>query len=251
MRDLILMQLVGMHPVLVHGGGPEINQLLKKLDIPSRFVNGQRVTSPAVMEVVEMALAGKLNPQIVRDINLSGGRAIGLCGSDACLLKAQKLPPVAVTEEGREVLCDLGLAGRVKEVNTGLLQLLIKEGYLPVIAPIGMGEDGQVYNVNADYAAAAVAAALKAEKFILLTDVAGVYRDYEDKSTLIGHLTSAEAEALIAEKRIDGGMIPKIECCIRAVREGAGSAHIIDGRQPHSIILEVLTEQGIGTMFEK
>ena len=250
MNDIILMYLVGMHPIIVHGGGPDIHQMLKKMEVPTKFVNGLRVTDPATMQVVEMVLFGKLNPEIANNLNIMGGHAISLSGKSSNLLFAKKKLTTVQGEDGRETPCDLGLVGEVESVNVLLLQSLIAQGYIPVISPIGIGENGETYNINADDVAGKVAAALSAEKLILLTDVEGVYSNYADKNTMISHMTLSEAQSLLDKKIIDGGMIPKIQCCIDAIHGGVSAAHILDGRQPHSIILELLTKEGIGTMIE-
>lgn len=248
-NDIVLMKLVGMQPVLVHGGGPEINQMLKKLDIKSEFVNGLRVTDAATLEIVEMVLLGKINKTIVNQINQNGGLSVGLDGKDGRLFLAEKQLAKVLDQNGQEAMVDLGFVGDIVKVNTEIVELLLKEGYIPVISPIAVGEDGQSYNVNADEAAAKVAIALKAEKLVLLTDVEGIYGDFNDKSSLISRLTVAEAEALLQKGAIAGGMIPKVKCCLDAVKANVSSTHILDGRKPHSILLEVFTDEGIGTMF--
>ncbi len=247
-NDIVLMQLVSMRPVLVHGGGPEINGLLKKLAIQSSFVNGLRVTDAATMEVVEMALVGKVNPSIVNHINQANGKALGLSGKDGNLLVAHQKYAIITDEKGKTTQVDIGQVGEIEKVNTELLNSLLEQGYIPVISPIGVGTDGKSYNINADTAAGKVAGALKAEKLILLTDVEGIYRDYQDKESLISLLHKKEAEELIKKGVIDGGMIPKVECCLQALAEGVVSTHILDGRLPHSLLLEIFTKEGIGTM---
>ena len=238
MDDLILMQLIGMRPVIVHGGGPEINQMLEKLQIKSQFINGLRVTTPEIVEVVEMVLKGKLNSQIVSCINNNGGKAVGLSGKDAKLFTCEQF-------QGKE---ELGLVGAITEVNTDILLSLMNDGYLPVISPVGGGKNGETFNTNADYAAGRVAEALKAEKLILLTDVEGLYADRENKQDLISTLRVDDVPALMEKGVIDGGMIPKVKCCVNALKAGVTSAHIIDGRMPHSLLLEIFTKEGIGTM---
>jgi len=237
MQDVILMKLVGMHPVLVHGGGPEINDMLKRLGIKSSFVQGLRVTDEETMAIVEMVLVGKVNKEIVALINHLGGKAVGFSGQDGNLIEAVK----------RSGEVDLGYVGDVKRINPEIIQTVIAQGYIPVIAPTGIGEDGKPYNINADYVAGELAAALKADKLILLTDVEGIFADYEDKTTLISSLHIDEVEGLIARGTIAGGMIPKVECCVRALKAGVAKTHIIDGRLPHSILLEIFTDEGIGT----
>lgn len=245
MQDVILMKYVGIQPVLVHGGGPEITSMLKRLDIKSEFIKGLRVTDQATMEIVEMVLVGKVNKEIVSNINSLGGKAVGLCGKDGGLIKAKK--QLAKDDEGNETI-DIGLVGEVSEVSPHILQTVIKEGFIPVISPVGYDEQGNSYNINADYVAGEIAAALGADKLVLLTDVEGIFMDYADKSSLISELKISEIADLISREVISGGMIPKVECCINALDKGVGRTHIIDGRIPHSILLEVFTDQGIGTM---
>ncbi|MDD2497882.1 MAG: acetylglutamate kinase [Desulfitobacteriaceae bacterium] len=251
MNDVILMKLVGMNPVLVHGGGPEITQMLKRLDIKSQFINGLRVTDAAAMEVVEMVLVGKINKGIVAHINRLGGEAVGLSGKDGQTIIAKKQYTLVPDEVGNMVKQDLGLVGEVETINTELINTIIENGYIPVIAPVGVGSAGESYNINADFVAGELAAALKAEKLVLLTDVEGIFADYEDKSTIISSLKVEDVDALINRGTIAGGMIPKVQCCVKALQGGVNRTHIIDGRLPHSILLEVFTNQGIGTMVEK
>lgn len=240
-NDLILMQLVGMHPVIVHGGGPEINNLLDRLQIEAHFVNGLRVTDEATMKVVEMVLIGKVNTDIVSHINKNGGRAVGLSGKDDNLLYCHPL--------AQEY--DLGFVGEVEKVNSALLTSVMKDGYIPVVAPVGVGFGGQSYNVNADYAASKIAAALGAEKLVLLTNVKGLYASLDDKEQILSQISGEEAARMIAAGTIAGGMIPKVQCCLEALEGGVKSTHIIDGRQEHSILLELLTDEGIGTMVTR
>ena len=247
MRDVALMKFVGIRPILVHGGGPEITGFLKKVGKESMFVSGLRVTDEETVEIAEMVLDGKLNSEIVGLLNLRGVRAVGLSGKDAGLIKAQKkLATVYENDTAHQV--DIGYVGEVTEINTGIIADLLDQGYVPVIAPIGMGAHGESYNINADYVAAEIAGALHAEKLLLLTDVEGVYKDFADKSSLISQLSMAEAREYIRSGVIEGGMIPKVEACLRALEAGAHKAHIIDGRLTHSIILEIFTSRGIGTM---
>ena len=247
MRDVALMKFVGIRPILVHGGGPEITGFLKKVGKESTFVSGLRVTDEETVEIAEMVLDGKLNSEIVGLLNLRGVRAVGLSGKDAGLIKAQKkLATVYENDTAHQV--DIGYVGEVTEIDTGLITDLLNQGYVPVIAPIGMGEHGESYNINADYVAAEIAGALHAEKMLLLTDVEGVYKDFADKGSLISQLCMAEAREYICSGVIEGGMIPKVEACLRALEAGAHKAHIIDGRLTHSIILEIFTSRGIGTM---
>ncbi len=238
MQDIVLMKYVGMHPIVVHGGGPEINAMLNRLNIKVQFVNGLRVTDRDTMEIVEMVLGGKVNKEIVTGLNANGGKAVGLSGKDGDLIKALPLP-------GGE---ELGFVGQVEQVNPGIIETVIESGYIPVIAPIGMGSDGQTYNINADLVAADIAVAMNADKLVLLTDVPGLLKDPTDADSLISILKLSEVESYKEAGIIGGGMLPKVECCIHSVKGGVGQTHIIDGRVPHSILLEIFTNQGIGTM---
>ncbi|HUM59153.1 MAG TPA: acetylglutamate kinase [Bacillota bacterium] len=249
LTDVVLMKYVGMHPVIVHGGGPDITGMLKRLGIQSNFVNGLRVTDADTMEIVEMVLVGKINKEIVARINRIGGRAVGLSGKDACLFEAVKKCAKVQTSEG-EMTADLGYVGEISRVNPGIVTTIIAEGYIPVIAPVAVGEEGEGYNINADTAAGRLAAALGADKLIILTDVEGIMRDRNDPASLISVLRASEVPALIEEGIIEGGMIPKVECCLDALSSGVKTTHILDGRIPHSILLELFTDQGIGTMVE-
>jgi acetylglutamate kinase len=239
-QDVLLLRLVGIRPVIVHGGGPQIGALLKRLGKDSTFVGGMRVTDEETVQVVEMVLVGKINKEIVGLINLHGGRAVGLSGKDASLLRARKR--LHRMPDGSQV--DIGLVGEVEAVNPEPIRLLEEGGFIPVIAPVGVGAGGETYNINADLVAGDVAAALFAEKLIHLTDVTGI--NGED-GRLVSTLTKREAERLIKAGVIDGGMLPKVESSLRALTGGAQKAHIIDGRVPHAILLEVLTKEGIGT----
>ncbi|WP_070000239.1 acetylglutamate kinase [Cellulosilyticum sp. I15G10I2] len=241
-QDMVLLKLVGLKPVIVHGGGPEINGMLKRLDIQSEFINGLRVTTKETMEVVEMVLAGKVNKQIVEMISGQGGLAVGLTGKDGKILRAKK-----IIKEG----ADLGFVGEIEKVNTSLIHTLIDNGFIPVISPIGSDDEGNTYNINADYAAVAIAAALKAQKLVFLTDVEGVLKDKDDPSTLISYLNDEEAKDYIASGVIAGGMIPKVECCMEAIEKGVSMVHILDGRLGHALVLEIYTHSGIGTMMYK
>lgn len=240
MKDIVLLRYVGMQPVLVHGGGPEITELMKRVGKEATFVGGLRVTDPETMELVEMALAGKTNKGIVALINRQGGKGVGLSGKDDNLLVARK-----VTPGGN----DIGQVGEITRINTELVHTLIKEGYIPVIASVAVGEDGTSYNVNADHVAGDLAAALEATKLVVLTDVRGVYRDFDDKSSLISTLSASEAQELIDSGKVEKGMLPKVESCIRALKGGVEKAHIIDGTLPHALLMEIFTDQGIGTMI--
>ena len=245
-RDIVLMKLVGMNPVIVHGGGPQIGALLEQLNIPTRFVNGMRVTDSATMDVVEMVLGGLLNQQIVAMINAQGGRAVGLTGKDGELIRARKLKFEDETQElNAPEIIDIGHVGEVESVNANLLDVLDEKGFIPVIAPIGVGPDGESYNINADYVAAAIAVDLNAEKFLLLTNTPGIVN--ADGETLTG-LTRTEIDALVKDGTIEGGMLPKANCASSAVANGVRSTTIVDGRVPHAVLLEVFTDGGIGTL---
>lgn len=247
-KDVILMKLIGINPVIVHGGGPGITEMLKRLDIPSRFVGGCRVTDDATMEIVEMVLVGKINKEIVAQINLFGGKAVGLSGKDGSLIKAKRKLGKSVDDDGNTTVCDIGFVGDVEKINPEIIQTVINEGYIPVIAPVGIGDNGEGLNINADYVAGEIAIALNADKLILLTDVEGIFEDFNNKESLISELFVRQVDELIAGGVISGGMIPKVECCVRAVNGGVKSTHILDGRIQHSILLEIFTDRGIGTM---
>ncbi len=245
-RNIALLKLVGIHPVVVHGGGPQIGEMLKQLQIPSRFEGGLRVTDDATMKVVEMVLVGSVNKSIVNQINLAGSRAVGLSGKDGMLLQARKKSLVIKNENEPPKTVDIGNVGEVVRVETSLLYSLIRDGFVPVISPVGVDEDGNTYNINADDAAGSVAAALKAKRFLLLTDVAGVL-DREKK--LIRTIEVQDARALFADGTISGGMIPKINCCLEALSGGVGKVTILDGRVQNCLLLELLTDQGVGTQI--
>lgn len=238
MRDIVFLACVGLRPVVVHGGGPEINSWLDKLGIEPQFKNGLRVTDAATMDVVEMVLVGRVNKEIVRLINQSGGLAVGLCGTDANLIKARP--------EGQE---GIGFVGEVSKVNIQLLQSLVSGGYIPVVSSVATDEKGQAYNINADTVAGELAAALGAEKLILLTDTAGILENYKDPSTLIAKVDIQQARHLISTGVVGGGMIPKLNCCVRSLAQGVKATHIIDGRIPHALLLEIFTDAGIGSMI--
>lgn len=240
MEDIVLLSTVGVKVVLVHGGGPEINEMLGKIGKKPRFINGLRYTDEETMDIVQMVLAGKVNKGLVQRLELQGGRAIGLCGLDGGMIKAQKL--------GGDV--DLGLVGEITRVDVTLIQNSLDEGTIPVIATVAAGErEGETYNINADIAASQIAAALGAEKLVLMTDVRGLLRDKDDEDSLISVVHVSDVPGLKKQGIIQGGMIPKIDCCVDAVRRGVKRTHIIDGRIPHSILIEMLTDEGIGTMF--
>lgn len=239
MEDVVMLTSLGMKVVLVHGGGPEISSMLKKIGKESKFVNGLRVTDEETVDVVTMTLAGKVNKYLVKELNKAGGRAIGLSGLDAGMLTAKPINP------------ELGFVGSVTEVDTEIILDALNMGYIPVISTVAGDEDGNVYNINADTAASKIAGALKAEKLINMTDIVGVLADKNDPSTLIKTINVAEIKQLEKQGIIDGGMIPKLECCVEAIRREVEQVVIIDGRVPHSILIEVLTDEGVGTMFIK
>lgn len=251
LTDCVLMKYVGMHPVLVHGGGPAITGMLEKVGIESNFVGGLRVTDDETMEIAQMVLVGKINKDIVGMINDIGGAAVGLSGKDGNLLVAEKKMGQVRTPDGLEELVDIGYVGAVQQVNPGILTTVMREGYIPVVAPVAAGPGDTSYNVNADSAAGALAVALQADKLIILTDVEGILADKNDKKSLISTVTTAEVPGLIERGIIDGGMIPKVECCVASLEGGVGTTHILDGRVPHSILLEIFTDQGVGTMVTK
>lgn len=245
MEDITLLKYIGMNPVLVHGGGPDINKALQNYNVKSEFVNGLRVTDSQTIEVAQMVLVGKTNKQIVSMLNNKGGKAIGLCGIDGKLIECEQYK----TEIDGE-LKDIGYVGTITKINSKVLELISKDEYIPVVAPIGVGPDGESYNINADTVAGEIAAALKAEKLMLLTDVEGV-KPSKDSDSIIPALTVEEVYDLIDKKIIAGGMIPKVLGCIEALEKGVGRTHIIDGRIPHCILLEIFTYKGIGTMIMK
>jgi acetylglutamate kinase len=242
-QDVVLLDLVGINPVVVHGGGPQITELIGKLGLKSRFVRGMRVTDSATMDAAEMVLA-KINKEIVALISRAGGSAVGLSGKDGDLIVSRKMRMLVRDDRGRKSRVDIGLVGEVAQVNPQIIRTLENDNFIPVIAPIGVGREGQTYNINADTAAAEIAAALKAEKLILLSDVEGV----KDRDTrLISTLDAAEARRMIARGTIQEGMIPKVECCIDALGKGVGKTHIVDGRVRHAVLLEIFTRSGVGT----
>ncbi|MBP3243216.1 MAG: acetylglutamate kinase [Ruminococcus sp.] len=241
MNDIVLLSLVGIKVVLVHGGGPEINAMLKKLNIESKFIGGLRYTDEQTIDVVKMVLAGKVNKELVQLLAQHKGSAVGLCGIDGEMLMAEK----KVSEDGQ----DLGYVGEITKVNTKPILDAIANGNVPVIATVATDSEGNTYNINADTAAARIAAELGAENLILMTDIAGLLRDKDDPSTLIPKVNVSEVPFLKMQGIISGGMIPKIECCVEAVRRGVKGAVIIDGRVPHSILIEILSNEGIGTQF--
>ena len=246
--DVIMLKSLGINAVIVHGGGPQINETLKRYGIVSEFVRGMRVTDSETMSVVEMVLVGQVNKEVVGYLNQHSGKAVGLCGKDGSLLLSRKLLQEITTENGTVEQLDIGYVGDVVKVNTDLIKTLEQGGYLPVIAPVGVGLEGESYNINADVVAGRVAAALNAEKLILLTDTPGVLD--KDKK-LIQKISVAQMHGLIEDESITGGMIPKVVCCAEALNDGVKKAHIIDGRMEHSVLLEIFTDVGIGTEITK
>lgn len=239
MQDILLLQLVGVKVILVHGGGPGISAMLKKLSIESHFENGLRITDDDTMEVVQMVLAGKVNKSLAADLSALGGRAVGLCGIDGGLIK--------VHQKNEK----LGHVGEIDEINTKILDDLLDGGFIPVISSIGIDDDGNPYNINADTAAAKIAAALHAESMVVMSNINGVLRDKDDENSLISQMSLADAEELKKSGIIAGGMIPKVDCCTNAVKEGVKKVFIINGEIPHAILIELLTDEGLGTMFTK
>lgn len=250
LQDILFLQYAGMRPVVVHGGGPEISCQLEQAGKKSEFVGGLRVTDAESAAIAEMALVGKMNTDLVGRLNALGGKAVGLNGKDANLLKAKKYL-ADVYENGEVNLVDIGFVGSVKEVNTDLINCLLDGRYIPVIAPTGVGDEGETYNINADVAAGEIAGALQAEKLLVLTDVRGIYSAYPDESSFISTLSFEKAHELILKGSIDGGMIPKVRSCIKALSGGAKKTHIIDGRAEHSILMELFSDKGVGTEVVK
>ena len=237
-RDIVFMACVGIRPVVVHGGGPEINIWLGKLGIEPQFKDGLRVTDAPTMDVVEMVLVGRVNKELVSLINQEGGKAVGLCGKDGNLITAR---PQGST--------DVGFVGEVSGIDSGIIKTLVEAGYIPIVSSVASDETGQAYNINADTVAGEIAAALGAEKLILLTDTKGILEDYKDPSTLLPKLDIQQARQLIETGVVAGGMIPKVNCCVRSLAQGVGAAHILDGRVPHALLLEIFTDLGIGSMI--
>ncbi len=240
MSDIVLLSLVGIKAVLIHGGGPEINQMLQKVGIESKFVNGLRYTDKETAEIVRMVLAGKVNKELVALLEQHNGTALGLCGSDGKMLKVRKM-------KGDD---DLGYVGEITDVDVKPIMDALNNGYIPVVATVATDSEGQVYNINADTAASRIASALGAENLILMTDIRGLLRDKDDETSLIPEVNVSEVPFLVKQGIISGGMIPKIECCVEAVRRGVQKTCIIDGRIPHSILIEILSNEGIGTLFK-
>ena len=249
--DIVLLKYIGIKPILVHGGGKEVSELMHRLGKKPHFVDGLRVTDDETMEIVEMVLMGKVNQRIVSLLNRHGGNAVGLSGRDAGLFTATRKGPQPVNGDKNGPAVDLGRVGEIRRVNPALLHTISNNGYIPVISSIAAGPEGEALNINADHVAGALAAALGAEKMIILTDVEGVYRKKESGLDFISTITESEIRALIAEGLINGGMIPKVEACLQALERGVNGAHIIDGRVSHSLILEIFTDAGIGTMVTR
>ena len=246
-RDVVLMKLVGMNPVVVHGGGPQIGALLEKLNIQTKFVEGMRVTDAQTMDIVEMVLGGSVNKEIVSSINRNGGKAIGVTGKDGQMIKARKLTVDRYSAElGQAENIDIGHVGEIEHIDTEVLHVILGSNFIPVIAPIGVGDDGSTYNINADLVAGKLAEVMHAEKLMLLTNVAGLL---DKKGHILTGLTTEQVDGLIADETISGGMLPKIRCALDAVKFGVTSAHIVDGRVPHAVLLETLTDEGMGTLI--
>lgn len=240
MQDIAMLKTVGVHPILVHGGGPEINSMLKKLNIESKFHNGLRVTDAGTMDVVQMVMGGKINKDITSSLNRLGVKALGLCGKDAHLIKVTK----HISADG----VDLGFVGDITEINASLIKTLCEDGYIPVIAGIGTDEEGNSYNINADTVASEIAVALKAEKLLFLTDIDGIRKKEKDPESLISIISAFELRAMVSKGEITGGMLPKVDACLLGIERGVGKVHIINGTLPHPILLEIFTKSGIGTM---
>jgi acetylglutamate kinase len=250
-RDTVLLKYVGMKPIVVHGGGPEISRSMSKLGKEPKFIGGLRVTDQETMDIVKMVLVGKINTEIVSNIGLHGGKGVGISGKDNMLLKARKRSPQIVVnqETGEEQMVDLGLVGEIESINPEILNVLTENNYVPVISPIGVDDKGETLNLNADTVAGEVAGEVGAEKLIILTDVPGILRDHSDPESLIKRVTIPEVMDLIEDGTVRDGMLPKVLTCITALENGVKSAHIIDGRIKHSVLLEIFTKQGIGTMI--
>jgi acetylglutamate kinase len=244
-KDIVMMKYIGIHPVIVHGGGPQISGYLKKLGKESKFIQGMRVTDQETMDIVEMVLVGKVNKEIVGLVNHHGGKAVGLSGKDGNLIRAEKyFLSLEKAKDTPPEIIDIGLVGKVESINAGLIMSLVKEGFIPVIAPTGVGANHETYNINADIVAGEVASALNAEKLMLLTDVEGVL---DENKNLVNTMNDARAQELIQNGVIEGGMFPKVKCCLKALRQGVQKTHIIDGRLKHAVLLEIFTDRGIGT----
>jgi len=250
LQDIVLMKLVGMNPVIVHGGGPGINKWLDKINIKSKFVQGMRVTDKDTMELVEMVLSGHINKTIVGLINDLGGKAIGISGKDGNLIEVEKKSILRDNKDEENSLTDLGLVGDIKKINPEIIRILTKEGFIPIVSPVGIGPGGDSYNINADHVAGALGGALRAHKLVVLTDVEGICLN-KQSGALASKLTAKEIDYCVDEGIINGGMIPKVQSCLMALECGVANVHIIDGREPHSLLLEIFTKKGIGTMIVK
>jgi len=246
-RDIVLLDYVGVRPIVVHGGGPQVTQLSKRLGLETRFVDGLRVTDKDTIDLVEMVLTGLVGKEIVARMNQEGGKAVSLAGKDGNLIRARKLMHRSVADPDNEI--DIGYVGAVESINPEVLMCLEKGGFIPVISPLGVGPDGHAYNINADTIAGEIAAALHAERLILLSDIPGVLKDVKDPNSLLTSLTVRETGELIASGTAEGGMIPKLKACLRGLGGGVKKAHIIDGRTPHSVLLELFTDTGVGTQI--
>ena len=245
-EDVALLKLVGINVVIVHGGGKKISEMLTKMNIPVAFKNGLRVTDKATAEIVEMVLSGKINKEITGELCKHGLSAIGISGRDGSLLKAKKVYAISGDQ-----MVDIGFVGEITNVNKELINNLIDDGYVPVVSPVAEDDEGSVYNVNADYVAESISSAIKAEKLILLSDIKGLYRDVKDEASFISSIKASEVRKLIEQGAIDGGMIPKMDCCIKAIEEGTKDVHLIDGRVTHSLLIEIFTNAGNGTMIKQ
>ena len=245
-QDVVLMKFVGINPVVVHGGGPEINEKIEKIGKESRFVEGNRVTDLETVEIVEMILSGKVNKDLVSNINRHGGRAIGLSGKDDNMILVEKK---FIEKDGETI--DIGYVGEIKEINTDIIDMLDFNNYIPVISTIGVDKEGQTYNINADYVAGEIAGKIKADRLIFLTDVDGIMQDHTNKETLISDITRKEVEILIEDGTISGGMLPKVETCLHALKKGVENVIILNGKIEHSILLELFTEEGAGTLIKE
>jgi len=248
MIDIILLKYIGLNPIVVHGGGAEVTSLMERVGKKAEFVNGLRVTDKEAIELVEMVLVGKVNKEIVGLVNQYGGKAVGLSGKDSNLIIAQKRAPESMVVDGEEKIVDLGYVGDVVKINPEVVNTLSKQGYIPVIATLGVDLNGESLNINADYVAGELAAAISAEKLMLLTDVEGIFEDPEDEATLISSLPREQALDMIKRGKISQGMIPKVQSCLKALEHEVRRTHIVDGRIPHSLLLEIFTDEGIGTM---
>jgi acetylglutamate kinase len=248
-RDIVLMKLVGMNPVVVHGGGPQIGELLRKLNIESQFIDGMRVTDAQTMDVVEMVLGGSVNKEIVASINRNGGKAIGVSGKDGQLIRARRITAKRHSAElNATEIVDIGQVGEVRQIDREILDVILDSNFIPVIAPIGADEEGNTYNINADLVAGKIAQVMQAEKLMLLTNVAGLL---DANGEVLTGLSTARVDELIADGTIHGGMLPKISCALDAVKSGVASAHIVDGRVPHAVLLEIFTDEGMGTKITR